>query len=95
MPKYDHSIVTLNPFSNLTSTQLNIYFYLKNVFEHMHEGNALSITNNDLSQIVRLHPRTVSVCLAALHKSGAISIEYIPDKNGTIRKIYWKGLPNE
>ena len=61
--------------------------------KHNDDGS-ISISNNGLAWLMGIHPRTASVALTALKRANAIDLKYIPDKNGEIRKIYWKGLPN-
>lgn len=95
-----------NPYSNLTRRQIDLYFYFKAIHEgkkwdqntidiKFNEDNSFTITNENISKLLGVVPRVVNRCLAALIKERIISVIYIPNKAGLIRKIYWKGLPNE
>lgn len=59
------------------------------------EDGSFEVSNDHLAFMSRVHVRTVVRSLNGLSASGIIILKHIPNGGGTIRKIYWKGLPHE
>lgn len=83
-------IISDNPFKGLTTTEIDLFYYLLTQFdfERGTNNNFIEHTNQTIADEFGLTLFTISRCLKNLEKQEFISMKYYPSGAGLGRKIF-------
>ena len=83
-------IISDNPFGGLTTTEIDLFYYLITQFdfEKGTDNNFIEHTNQQIADQFGLTLFTISRCLKKLEKEEFISMKYYPSSAGLGRKIF-------
>lgn len=83
-------IISDNPFKNLSTTEIDLFYYLLTQFDFNKgtDNNFIEDTNQKIADQFGLTLFTISRCLKNLEKQEFISMKYYPSSAGLGRKIF-------
>lgn len=78
-----------NPYKNLTKSQIEIYYHLLNTWLSNNCPEKFNVPNKYLSGMLHFDASYITESLKKMEQLGLIRLEYIPDKKGLKRFIYF------
>lgn len=90
MSSKNKAIISDNPFRNLSTTEIDLFYYLLTKFDDNKgtDNNFIESTNQEIATDFGLTLFTISRSLKNLEKNEFISMKYYPSGAGLGRKIF-------